>query len=180
MSACSCDYGTECDVFVERGPHTARKAGHVCFVCGGPVLPGDLCNDATWISEGVGGFCRAHEICWTLRMIFADEVCGGEFTVGPKWDIEEATAEAVARTAGSPDLTPEEAIVDAALWRAWLELVELTWLISSEKDQAPGTTCEDCIAFARCRRGKGPSREGRVTRLSRICGEFTPLQGRTV
>jgi hypothetical protein len=152
--ACSC-YGGECAVYKERGPHVTRKAGHDCFVCGAPVLPGDLCKDVMWLDvDGGGGFRRSHEACFTLRAEFGDEVCGGEWGVYKHgtWELGEAAEHAFAQG-------------DDTFWRSWLELYEMTWLYTPEQERATGI-CASCITFRRCQTLKG------VDRWTKDCAWF--------
>jgi len=164
--ACECFCG-ESIFCKDRGPHVARKEGHDCYVCGTPVLPVDLCVDFVWLDcDGSGGFRRSHEACWTLRVEFGDEVCGGEWGVSKHgtWELTEAADEALARG-------------NDPFGRAWLELYELTWLYTPEPPESSREgVCAGCITFTRCRKLKG------VDRWTKECAwfpsRFLELRGR--
>ena len=121
MSVCAC--GWDCytlgSCILGGGPRVAKKAGHVCCNCGGPVEPGQRCVDFAGLYGDDYGefFYRMHEECYRLMKLFAERFCGGEWAV--PFNLTEAAAHAVSEG-------------DDPFWRNWLLLYEKTWGFSPE------------------------------------------------
>ena len=129
MSVCECGWGGD-EILgacvLGGGPRIARKIldrnRSVCPNCNTTVKVGSRCVDHAGIHEDTGWFSRFHYECFTLMELFADRMCGGEWSY--PFDLVEAAGHAVSQG-------------DDPYWRRWLDLYEKTWEWTPEPEDPP-------------------------------------------